>query len=67
MTKSRIINRVASKVWEDELKNSRALGFSYRETQFSAFAALQGVVEIAMGPTPIEVWPRFTTIDTSTE
>ena len=51
----------------DEVVFLSRMGHTARDTMFWSFRVLEEVYQIGVGPTPIEVWPRFTTIDTSTE
>lgn len=67
MSRERIAHLIAAKVCKQELANSLALGFSDRDSRFRAFAALEETIQRAIGPTPVEVWPRFTTVTGRTE
>jgi hypothetical protein len=67
MSRDRIASLIGSKVCKQELSNAISLGYSDTDARFSAFAALEETVQRATGPTPLDVWPRFTKIERMTE
>lgn len=67
MSRESVSSKIASMCFADEVVLLSRMGHTARDTMFWSFRVLEEVYQIGVGPTPIEVWPRFTTIDTSTE
>jgi hypothetical protein len=67
MSRESIANRIAAKASDDELAMSLKLDHSLVDSTFRSFKVLEEVYQIGVGPDPVEVWPRFTTVIGRTE
>lgn len=67
MSRESVSSKVAGMCFAEEVIFLSKTGHSARDAMFWSFRTLEEVYQIGVGPTPIEVWPRFTKIDTSTE
>jgi hypothetical protein len=67
MSRESVASRIAAKCSDDELVTCIRLDHSLVDATFRSFRVLEDVYQLGVGPTPVEVWPRFTKIDTSTE